>query len=76
MEYINYVADMVGAESQDLTVLSQMIEDNKTVRFLKSKGYTFVYLGSGWGPTENNRLADYRDADLGVECGAWGGMIP
>lgn len=74
MEYINHIADIVGVESKDLTALSQMIEDNNAVSFLKSKGYTFVHLSSGWGATESSRLADYSDADLGVECGAWGGM--
>lgn len=74
MKYINYLTEIVGAESKDMTLLSQMIEDNKVMNLVKSEGYTFIYFSSGWGPTEGNRYADLDDADLDVQCGAWGGV--
>jgi len=64
MEYVDYLSDMVRCESQDWRVAYQMIKDNKVVNFLKSKGYKYVHLNSGWGPTDYNKYAD-----LNIQCG-------
>jgi len=64
MEYVDYLSDMVRGESQDWRVAYQMIKDNKVVNFLKSKGYKYVHLNSGWGPTDYNKYAD-----LNIQCG-------
>ncbi|MFA5877771.1 MAG: sulfatase-like hydrolase/transferase [Candidatus Staskawiczbacteria bacterium] len=58
MEYINYLADIVGTSSTDRSIPYQMIEFNKVADFLKSRGYKFVHFGSSWGPTQNNSLAN------------------
>lgn len=62
MEYINYLSDVVGVESDDRTVLYQMIEKNKVMDFLKSRGYKFIHFSSGWGPTNYNQYADLNIA--------------
>jgi len=62
MEYINYLSDTVGEDSNDRSVPYQMIEDNKVVNYLKSKGYKFIHFSSGWGPTNYNKNADLNIA--------------
>lgn len=62
MEYINHLSDVVGVESDDRTVLYQMIEKNKVMNFLKSRGYKFIHFSSGWGPTNYNKYADLNIA--------------
>jgi len=59
MEYINYLSDKAGLESDDRTLPYSMITNNNVWKFLHSKGYKFVHLNSsGWGPTDRNRNAD------------------
>jgi hypothetical protein len=41
-----------------------MIENNNVMGFLKSKGYTFIFVGSGYGVTQGNRFADRE-----IKCG-------
>ncbi len=64
MEYVNYLTDLARGESQDWRAAYQMIKDNKVVNFLKSKGYKYVHINSGWGPTDYNKYAD-----LNIQCG-------
>ena len=45
MEYINYLSDTMGIESRDRTILFKMIENNKVMKFLKSKGYKYINIG-------------------------------
>lgn len=65
MQYINSLADELGADSTDRSQPYQMIQDSEVVRFLRSRGYKFVHFQSGWGPTGRNPYAD-RD----VRCGS------
>ena len=58
MEYINYLRDKVGEESKDVTIPTQMIKDNKVMRYLKAQGYKFIHFSSSWGPTNGNNYAD------------------
>ena len=65
MEYINYLTDMLGEESQDMTALYRMITDNKVMRFLKSKGYS-LYVGNTddiWEPKNVD-----NDAIVDIDC--------
>lgn len=64
MEYINYLSDALGVESGLRTVPYQMIEDNKVVNFLRSKGYKFINFNSGWHATDRNKYAD-----MNIMCG-------
>lgn len=68
MEYINYLTDLVGEASNDMTPLYQMIENSKVMNFLKSTGYMFIHFGSGWGPTKQNKYADVE-----FQCDRWYG---
>jgi hypothetical protein len=58
MEYLDFVAANGGERSDDETVVYHLIEDNKVARFLKGKGYKFVYVDSGLGATMYSRFAD------------------
>jgi len=58
MEFINYLGSRVGEESGDWAPIYTMLEDYKVWRFLKSKGYKFIHLGSWWRPTNRNKYAD------------------
>ncbi|GAH04134.1 unnamed protein product, partial [marine sediment metagenome] len=58
MEYINYLSDKVGKESSDRAAVYAMLQDYKVWRFLRSKGYKFIHLGSLWHPTSRNKYAD------------------
>lgn len=66
MEYLDYLTDIIGAESKDRTIPNQMIRDSKVMNFLKSKGYKFIHFGSGGGPTGTNKYAD-----LDIQCKKW-----
>jgi hypothetical protein len=59
-DYLNYIAEKVGADSQDLRIPYEMIRDNRLVRLLKSAGYKFVHFNSTWGATQSNNLADLQ----------------
>lgn len=58
MEFINYLSDQVGEESNDGNPVRQLLQDYKVWRFLKSKGYKFIHFGSWWSPTRRNKYAD------------------
>ena len=64
LKYINYLSEEVGKRSQDMGPLHHMIEDNSLMRFLKSRGYKFVFFGTGYAATQANRYADI--AHVGV----------
>jgi len=58
MKYVNYLSELLGDQSRDVTMLQELIGDNEVVKFLKSKGYTYAHFSSGWGPTNYNKKAD------------------
>jgi len=62
MEYINYLSDTLGKESNDRSVPYKMIEDSKVMNYLKLKGYKIIHFSSGWGPTNYNQNADLNIA--------------
>lgn len=64
MQYVNDLAETLGAESEDRAIPYRMIKDNQVLRFLESKGYTSIHFSSGWGPTFRNPYAD-----VNVPCG-------
>ncbi len=67
MQYINYLTDMVGIESLDGKAAYKMIDDNKIMNFLKSKGYKSLHFSSGWGATDHNQYADINFKCSGIE---------
>ena len=64
MEYINELNDTVMAESECCRIASQMIKDNKVMRFLRKREYKFVNFRSGCSLTDYNRYADRN-----IHCG-------
>ena len=64
MEHVNSPSNLLNMDQTDVQVPMQMIENNTSMRFLKSKGYRIIFLGSGFGVTQRN-----RHADLEVDCG-------
>jgi hypothetical protein len=58
MEYINYISDAPGGESNDQTAVFSMLRDYKVWRFLQSRGYKYIHFGSWWNPTLENKYAD------------------
>lgn len=58
MKYVNYLSEIVGEDSSDLDPFYEMLQDYEVWRFLKSKGYKYIHLGSWWEPTRKNEYAD------------------
>ena len=58
MEYINYLSEEVGEESDDLEPIYAMLENYEVWHFLKARGYQFIHFGSWWEPTRVNKYAD------------------
>lgn len=57
MEYVNYLGDVLGSDSSDLTVLRRIIDDNKVLRQLDSVGYEYVHLD-----TDSTTFLNRRDS--------------
>ena len=66
MEYVNFLADKLGENSVDKTIPYEMIKNSKAMQFLKARGYSFVLIRSGWGPTDKNTAAD-----VSIKCGSY-----
>lgn len=58
LEYINFLTEDLGRNSRRSALPNEMIENNGLVKFLKSKGYEFVFFGSNWSGTKSNEYAD------------------
>ena len=56
MEYLDYLSKYSG--SSDMTIVNPLIENNNVRKFLKEYGYKYYQMGSWWGPTQFNPLAD------------------
>jgi hypothetical protein len=60
----------LGARATDPTLPNHLLEDNRSVAFLKSHGYRFLFFPPQWWlSTHHNRHADW-------EFEAWGGFHP
>ncbi len=58
MEYINYLAEVAGADSTNYKPLYQKLNDHFVGSFLKNRGYSYIHLGSWWEATRVNTNAD------------------
>lgn len=59
MKYINYLTDVLGEDSTNRLILTQMTKNNEIIKFIKSKGYKTINFSSGWsGGTDRNRFVD------------------
>ena len=53
------LAGEVGSRAKDVSILHYLVENNRTVAFLKARGYRFVFFPSHWWlATRHNRHAD------------------
>ena len=58
MEYINYLGDTVGSESHDVLATYPLIQANRVGQLLKSVGYRYVQISSGWSGADRSLIAD------------------
>jgi len=68
MEYINYLGEQLGYQSNDRSLPYAMIEQNRVVDFFKSHNYKYIHFSSGWGPTNYNQ---YADQNISVSQSRW-----
>ena len=59
MSYFDYLADKSLGDVVKRRRAYESIRNGKVPRFLKSKGYAFISIGTGWSGTDNNPYADY-----------------
>ncbi len=68
--HLTRLAAEVGERSTDATLPNYLLENNRTVSFLKERGYRFLFFPSQWWPsTSRNRNADW-------EFEPWSGFNP
>lgn len=57
MDYLENIANISKGPSDNLSVACWYLQDNRILRLLSGFGYKYVHLGSVFGPTEWNFLA-------------------
>ncbi len=68
--HLTRLAAEIGPRGTDFTLPNYLVENNRTARFLKARGYSFLFYPSQWWiATEHNRNADW-------EFQAWKGFDP
>lgn len=63
-DYVNDLAEQTRPDYRDRTALYHLLEFSRTIRDLKSLGYTFAYVGSSYPPMASNRLADVQYSEI------------
>lgn len=59
MEYLDFLTQKTnGGGTSDEDIVTPLVQNNKVMQFLKSKGYNYIHVGSGWDPTRSNPYAD------------------
>lgn len=59
LDYLDFLtAKTNGGNTSDESYVTPLVQNNKVVKFLKKKGYTYIHVGSGWDPTRSNKNAD------------------
>jgi hypothetical protein len=58
MEFLDDLKTTVGETSSDWLPIYSKLRDYKVWRFLKSRGYQYIHVGSWWAPTSKNKHAD------------------
>lgn len=58
MEYINFLTDIAGENTDDQTFAYPLLNNHKVGELLKSQGYRYLHLGSWFEPTKVSPLAD------------------
>lgn len=57
-EYLDDIPATFGEDSRDRSIGYRRLEDNRTVRYLKDRGYRFVFVRSAYPALSRNRHAD------------------
>jgi len=61
MEYLDFFTQKTnGGASSDESIGTPLVQNNKVMQFLKSKGYSYIHVGSDWEPTQSNPYADFN----------------
>ena len=60
MRFLDTIQTQMGSASTDSTPYLNLIENNEVVRYLKNKGYLYLHFGPEYGPTFNDKNADYN----------------
>jgi hypothetical protein len=58
MTLLDEVAAEMGPDTDDATPVNEMLQDHEVGTFLQDHGYRYVHIGSWFGPTKTNRIAD------------------
>ena len=58
MTYLDFLTREIGVDSDDEEPARRLIKRHEVARFLKSKGYQYIQIGSWWGVTSESPLAD------------------
>jgi hypothetical protein len=70
--HLSGVSRELGPQNNDPTLLNRALEQNRTARFLRSRGYRFEFFPSQWWPsTARNREAD-REHQNAIASTFWG----
>ncbi|HEU4680513.1 MAG TPA: hypothetical protein VFS51_02125 [Gemmatimonadales bacterium] len=56
--YLDDLPERFGRDRSDWSLAYPLIEDSRTVRFLASRGYRFVFFPTAFAATRENRFAD------------------
>jgi hypothetical protein len=62
LDYMDSLLGTLDPRSRDATAAHNLLRNNKVTSLLQSIGYTYVHVGSWWGPTRNNSHADLNVA--------------
>ncbi|HEX2088507.1 MAG TPA: hypothetical protein VHI54_01040 [Actinomycetota bacterium] len=58
MRYLDFLTPRMGENTGDTAPLKDMLQRHAVGKYLKDLDYTYVHLGSWWGPTARSPLAD------------------
>jgi hypothetical protein len=58
MTYLDFLTREIGTDSDDEGPVRRLVQRHTVARFLKSKGYRYIQIGSWWGVTSESPLAD------------------
>jgi hypothetical protein len=58
MTYLDFLTREMGTDSDDEGPVRRLVKRHTVARFLKSKGYRYIQIGSWWGVTSESPLAD------------------
>jgi hypothetical protein len=58
MRFLDFLTRQVGEKSSDFRPVEKTIQNSRAMRFLKSLGYRYYHIASGWDPTNEDPAAD------------------